>query len=315
MLTRISNVSEKQEQDMKLGFIGLGRMGGNMARHLGAAGHDVAVFDVYAPAMQALVERPGISIADSVAEVASGAEAVFTSLPGPPEVESVVLGPSGLLESMQSGSVYLDLSSNAPSLVRRLHGTLAEKGIAMLDAPVSGGEEGAIVGTLSVMVGGDDATFERMKDVLSAFAGEGKVFHCGSIGAGSVTKLCNNICSFANGVILSEALTLGVKAGVDLSVLASVISVSSGSSDRLIRKYPRYLFKGNFTPGFMVSLSAKDARLTLELAEEIGVPMQVASMVRAQIEEAIARGWASDDSDSVAKLQEERAGVQLRLPV
>jgi 3-hydroxyisobutyrate dehydrogenase-like beta-hydroxyacid dehydrogenase len=264
--------------------------------------------------MQALVEKPGISIADSLAEVASSAEAVFTSLPGPPEVESVVLGSGGLLESMQAGSVYLDLSSNAPSLVRRLHATLAAKGIAMLDAPVSGGEEGAIAGTLSVMVGGDEPVFQRMQPVLAAFAGEGKVFHCGSIGAGSVTKLCNNICSFANGVILSEALTLGVKAGVDLAVLAKVISVSSGSSNRLITKYPRYLFKGNFKPGFMVSLSAKDARLTLELADEMNVPMQVASIVRAQIDEAAARGWASDDSDSVARLQEERAGVQLRLP-
>jgi 3-hydroxyisobutyrate dehydrogenase-like beta-hydroxyacid dehydrogenase len=299
---------------MKLGFIGLGRMGGNMARHLGAAGHDVSVLDLHQPAMEALVEKPGISIADSLAEVASGAEAVFTSLPGPPEVEAVVMGPGGLAESMQPRSVYLDLSSNAPSLVRRLHDSLASKGIAMLDAPVSGGEEGAIAGTLSVMVGGDRAVFERMQPVLAAFAGEGKVFHCGAIGAGSVTKLCNNICSFANGVILSEALSLGVKAGVDLGILASVIGVSSGSSTRLLSKYPRYLFKGNFKPGFMVSLSAKDARLTLELAQELGVPMQVASMVRGQIDEAVARGWASEDSDAVARLQEERAGVQLRLP-
>ena len=300
---------------MKLGFVGLGRMGGNMARHLGAAGHDVLVFDAHPPAIQRLAEKPGISAADSIAEVAAHADAVFTSLPGPPEVESVVLGAGGLLESMKPGSVYIDLSSNAPSLVRRLHATLAARGIDMVDAPVSGGEEGAIAGNLSVMVGGDKDVFERVKPLLLAFGGEGKIFHCGGIGAGSVTKLCNNITGFSIGIILSESLTLGVKAGVDLNTLASVIGVSTGSSNRLVRKFPQYLFKGNFTPGFMVQLAAKDARLALELADEVGVPMAAASYTRSQLEEAMKRGWASEDSDSVARLQEERAGVQLRLPV
>jgi 3-hydroxyisobutyrate dehydrogenase len=300
---------------MKLGFIGLGRMGGNMARHLGAAGHDVLVFDTQPEAMQRLAEKPGISAAESIGEIAAHADAIFTSLPGPPEVEAVVLGASGLLESMKQGSVYIDLSSNAPSLVRRLHATLAARGISMVDAPVSGGEEGAIAGTLSVMVGGDKDTFARVEPLLLAFGGEGKVFHCGDIGAGSVTKLCNNITGFSIGIILSESLTLGVKAGVDLAVLSKVIGVSTGSSNRLVRKFPQYLFKGNFVPGFMVQLAAKDARLALQLADEVGVPMAAATYTRSQLDEAMNRGWASEDSDSVARLQEERAGVQLRLPV
>jgi 3-hydroxyisobutyrate dehydrogenase-like beta-hydroxyacid dehydrogenase len=300
---------------MNLGFIGLGRMGGNMARHLGAAGHNVAVFDLAPAAMERLAGKPGIRPARSVAELAAGAEVVFTSLPGPPEVESIVTGEGGLLESMKPGSVYVDLSSNAPSLVRELHSTLAEKGIAMVDAPVSGGEEGAIAGNLSVMVGGEKETFERVKPLLAAFGAPEKLFHCGDIGAGSVTKLCNNITGFSIGVILSESLTLGVKAGVDVQTLASVIGVSSGSSNRLVRKFPQYLFKGNFTPGFMVQLAAKDARLALQLAEEVGVPMAAATYTRSQLDEAMNRGWAEHDSDSVARLQEERAVVQLRLSV
>jgi len=299
---------------MNLGFIGLGRMGGNMARHLGVAGHDVAVFDLAPAAIERLAGKPGIRAARSVAELAAGAEVVFTSLPGPPEVESIVTGEGGLLESMKPGSVYVDLSSNAPSLVRELHSTLAEKGIAMVDAPVSGGEEGAIAGNLSVMVGGEKEIFERVKPLLVAFGAPEKLFHCGDIGTGSVTKLCNNITGFSIGVILSESLTLGVKAGVDLQTLASVIGVSSGSSNRLVRKFPQYLFKGNFTPGFMVQLAAKDARLALQLAEEVGVPMAAASYTKSQLDEAMNRGWAEHDSDSVARLQEERAGVQLRLP-
>jgi 3-hydroxyisobutyrate dehydrogenase-like beta-hydroxyacid dehydrogenase len=195
--------------------------------------------------------------------------------------------------------------------VRTLHARLAEKGITMVDAPVSGGEEGAIAGTLSVMVGGDKATFERLKPLFGTFGSN--VVHCGDIGAGSVTKLCNNITSFSIGVALDEALTLGVKAGVDLSVLASVIGVSSGSSNKLTRKHPNYLFKGNFTPGFMVALAHKDARLALELADEVGVPMTASRYTKAQLDEAMARGWGSEDSDAVARLQEERAGVQLRL--
>ncbi len=296
---------------MDLGFIGLGRMGGNMARHLGAAGHNVAVYDLAPAAIERLKGQPGIKAANSVHELAGASEVVFTSLPGPPEVEAIILDEGGLLGGMKPGSTYVDLSSNAPSLVRSLHAKLAEKGINMVDAPVSGGEEGAIAGTLSVMVGGAKDDFDRLKPLFSSFGSN--VFHCGDIGAGSVTKLCNNITSFSIGVALDEALTLGVKAGVDLKILADVIGVSSGASNKLTRKHPNYLFKGNFTPGFMVALAHKDARLALELAEELGVPMTASSYTKAQLDEAMARGWATEDSDAVARLQEERAGVQLRL--
>src|SRR5438552_1890641 len=147
---------------MQVGFIGLGHMGQHMARHVAEAGFDLAAYDLRADAIAQLVQTPRARRASSVAEAASSAEVVFTSLPGPPEVESVVSGPDGLLESMQPGSVYVDLSSNSPATVRRLSAAFAEHGIAMLDAPVAGGVEGANAATLSIMVGGDRAAFERL---------------------------------------------------------------------------------------------------------------------------------------------------------
>jgi 3-hydroxyisobutyrate dehydrogenase len=297
---------------MDLGFIGVGRMGGHMVRHLASAGHRLAVYDVRPQATADAAKLDSVRVATSAADAVRDAEVVFTSLPGPPEVEAVVLDEGSVRDSMRAGAVYVDLSTNAPALVRRLAPLMAERGVSMLDAPVSGGVEGAEAGTLSVMVGGDEAAFERVRPVLSAFGT--KLFYCGPIGAGSVVKLCNNITGAAIGVILSEALTLGVKAGVELRTLADVIAASTGSSHRLTSKLPRYLFQRNFEPGFAVSLSAKDTRLALELAAENDVPMAMGEVLRRALEEAIARGWGDLDSDSVARLQEERAGVELKLP-
>ena len=248
---------------------------------------------------------------DSWGEVAKDADVVFTSLPGPKDVEQVVLSPGGLRDSMPSGSVYIDVSTNSPAMVRSLAPQLAAKNIAMLDAPVSGGVDGAEAATLSIMVGGDEAVFERMKPVLSAIGT--RLFYCGSIGAGSVTKLCNNFCSFANAVAAGEALTLGVKAGVDVSVLASVISVSTGSSSKLTNRFPKFLFKRNFEPGFMSALAAKDMGLALELADEVDVPMEVGSIVGRKLREVLEHGWGEMNSDAIVMLQEELLGVKLEV--
>jgi 3-hydroxyisobutyrate dehydrogenase len=153
---------------VQVGFIGLGHMGQHMARHVAEAGHSVAAYDLRPESVAQLTQTPNARKTTSVSEAASGAEVVFTSLPGPPEVASVATAPDGLLESMQPGTVYVDLSSNSPTMVRKLHAAFAEKGIAMLDAPVAGGVTGAEAGTLSIMVGGDRAVFERVKPVLSA---------------------------------------------------------------------------------------------------------------------------------------------------
>jgi 3-hydroxyisobutyrate dehydrogenase len=295
---------------VQVGFIGLGHMGQHMARHVAEAGHSVAAFDLRAEAVAHLVQTPNARRASSVAEAASGAEVVFTSLPGPPEVESVTTGADGLLESMQAGSVYVDLSSNSPTTVRKLYAAFADKGIPMLDAPVAGGVIGAETGNLSIMVGGDAEVFERVRPVLAAFGA--RLFYCGPSGNGAIVKLCNNLCSQAQIAAAGEILSLGVKAGVELDVLAKAIGQSTGTCRAIVDTFPKQLFRRHFEdPGFTSILSAKDTHLAIELAHEVGVPMPIGEIVERDKQEALRRGWGPLSPDAFVRLQEERAGVTL----
>jgi 3-hydroxyisobutyrate dehydrogenase len=297
---------------MQVGFIGLGHMGQHMARHVAEAGHDVAAFDLRTDAVTQLAQTPHARRASSVAEAASAAEIVFTSLPGPPEVEAVVSGPDGLLESMPSGTVYVDLSSNSPTTVRKLCAAFADKGISMLDAPVAGGVTGAEAGTLSIMVGGDRDTFERVRPVLSTIGT--RLFYCGGSGNGAIVKLCNNLSSQAQIAAAGEILSLGVKAGVDLEILASAIGQSTGTCRAIVDTFPKQLFVRHFeNPGFSSTLSAKDTHLAIELAHEFNVPMAIGEIVERDKQEALRRGWGPLSPDVFIKLQEERAGVVLEL--
>jgi len=283
-----------------------------MVRNLARAGHGVSAFDVQPEAIRRVSETPGVRGAASVADAVSDNDVIFTSLPAPKDVEDVVLGPDGVRDSAKRSAIFVDLSTNAPSVVRRLALELATSGIRMLDAPVSGGVEGAEAGTLSIMVGGDVDAFEAVKPVLSAMGT--RLFHCGDIGSGSVVKLCNNIAGQALALITAEVLTLGVRAGVDLKTLAEVIGNSTGTNTRLTRTFPRRVFPRKFeNPGFSAFLSAKDTRLALDLAHELNVPMQVGEAVGADMDEVMRRGWGALDFDVVARLQEERAGVVLQL--
>jgi 3-hydroxyisobutyrate dehydrogenase len=297
---------------MNVGFIGLGHMGQHMARHVAEAGHSLAAFDLRPEAISKLVQTPGARRAASVAEAAAGAEVVFTSLPGPPEVEAVATSPDGLLESMAPGSVYVDLSSNSPSTVRKLCAAFAERGVTMLDAPVAGGVTGAEAGTLSIMVGGERATFERIRPVLSAIGT--KLFYCGANGNGAITKLCNNLCSQMQNAAAGEILSLGVKAGVDLEILATAIGASTGTCRPIVDTFPKQLFRRHFDdPGFSSFLSAKDTHLAIELAHELDVPMQIGEIIERDKQEALRRGWGPLSPDVFVRLQEERAGVVLEL--
>lgn len=295
---------------MKIGFIGTGNMGNPMATNLMKAGHQLLVHDLRKEATQNLVQA-GATRIETPREIAGQAEVVFTSLPLPKNVEEVALGEEGILAGARPGLIYADLSTNSPTVIRRIHARFAEKGITVLDAPVSGGVYGAAAATLAVMVGGDKEAFERIKPALEAIGSH--VVYCGAIGNGMVTKICNNLVSMGTGVLLSEALTVGVKAGVDLGVLADAIANSSGSCRRLTEKFSRFLFKGNFEPGFATALAAKDVGLATELAREYGIPTKVADLVDQEHQEAMRRGWAAEDSDAVSRLQEERSGIQLRL--
>ena len=294
---------------MKAGFIGVGNMGNPMAANMIKAGHELTVHDLRRESAINLLEM-GAQWSDTPAGCVSGSDAVFTSLPVPRDVEAVVMGENGIMSAAGSGDVYVDLSTNSPTVIRRIHDECAAHGVTVLDAPVSGGVYGAAAGTLAVMVGGDEETYSAVKPMLDAIGAH--VVYCGEIGNGMVTKICNNLLSMGIGVLMSEALTLGVKAGVSLETLADVIANSSGGNRRLTEKFPRYLFADNFEPGFATALAAKDVRLATDLGREYGIPMELSNLVDQRHVEALFRGWGPEDSDAVAKLQEEKSGVQLR---
>jgi 3-hydroxyisobutyrate dehydrogenase len=286
-------------------------MGRHMARHLLEAGHPLTVHDARREAA-AQLESGGAGWAESPGELAEASDVVFTSLPGPPEVESVALGEGGVLANLPDGGILVDLSTNSPTAIRKLAAVGAERGIRVLDAPVSGGVFGAESGRLAVMVGGDRAAFDRCKPLFDAIGDH--VVYCGDSGAGSATKLVNNMISLSLNILLGEALSLGVKAGVDLATLVDVVQSSSGATWKLGNNYPKFLFKGNFEPGFMLDLGAKDLRLGITLAKELGMPLDLANLIEQRFVEAQARGWGKLHADVVVKLVEERTGVELRLP-
>ncbi len=292
----------------RIGFIGLGTMGGRMARNLQSAGFQLAVYDLRRESADPLIER-GAAWADSAEEVGRGSDVVFTSLPGPPEVEAVA---GSLLQSMRDGSAWFDLSTNSPTLVRRLHGQFAQRGIHFLDAPVSGGPAGAETAKLAIWVGGDEGVFRDHKRVLDAIGDQ--VVYDGPIGAGSVTKLVHNCATYILQTAFAEVWTLGVKAGVDpLELWKSVRQGAGGrrrTFDRLIEDFLPAKFD---PPKFQLQLATKDVKLATELGRELGVPMRLANLTEAEMTEAMNRGWGARDSRVAMLLQEERAGVEIKV--
>ncbi len=294
---------------MKIGFIGTGHIGNPMARHLIEGGHQLTVHDLMRDATTNL-EELGATWAPTPKEAAAGSEVVFTSLPGPREVEAVALGDDSILEGASPGAVYIDLSTSSPSSTRRIYQAYQGKGVQVLDAPVSGGVVGAENATLSIMVGGDREVYDRVTPVLECIGD--KVIYCGPIGSGMVCKICNNLVTLSLAVFMPEVLTLGVQAGVDLEVLARAIGSGSGRSWVLEGKFPTSLFRGNFEPGFSLNLAAKDVRLATDLGRELGLPMEAANLFEQRYVEALRRGLGSMESDVVATLYEERTGTKLR---
>ena len=296
---------------MRIAFIGLGTMGGPMALNLLSARHDLVVHDVHrAPADEHL--RQGARWADSPRAAAREADLVLTSLPGPREVEQVVLGELGVIHGALPNAIYADLSTSSPSLIRRIHGLLGERGIGVLDAPVSGGPIGAQRGTLQIMVGGDEAIFERTKPALEAIGD--KVSHIGEIGSGTVAKLVHNTISYCAGQAIAECFTLGVKAGVrPEKLLEAVRGGAYGQGYMLSYRLPEVVFKEDFdNPRFALALARKDVGLATELAREHNVPMAMAALAEQALIEGLARGWGAKDSSATFLLQEERAGVRVR---
>jgi 3-hydroxyisobutyrate dehydrogenase len=296
---------------MRIGFIGLGNMGGPMALNLIKAGHTLIIHDVRRAAAAPHLER-GARWADSPKAVARESELILTSLPGPKEVEAVALGPDGIIHGAVAGTIYADLSTGSPTVMRRLHAAFKDKGVHLLDAPVSGGVWGAQRGTLQVMVGGDESIYNEVKGILQAVGD--KVGYMGPIGAGTIAKLVHNMISITTRQVVAEGFTLGVKAGVKAeALLEAVRGASFGQGLLLSQMLPNVVFKGEFdTVRFACRLARKDIGLATELAREYDVPMPMAALGEQIMMEALARGWGDRDSTSPWLLQEEAAGVQVR---
>jgi 3-hydroxyisobutyrate dehydrogenase len=297
---------------MRLGFVGTGHMGNPMVRQLLKAGHELVVHDKRQESTANLIEL-GASWADRPGAAAAQAEVVFTSLPGPAEVDEAVLGEGGILDLAPSGTIHVDLTSSMPSSVRRLQRIEASKGITYLEAPVSdmvSGAIGAEQARLTVFVGGDENVLEHVRPMLETFSKH--IFHTGPVGSGNVVKLTNNIISLGSRVLIQEALAVGVKAGLDPLKLHEMWTVSSAS--KWVEDLPRFLEMSSEAgnPSFTLALSAKDVGCCVEMARELGVPMTVGGAVSQVFTRTVARGLGNHGPAATLLTVEAEAGVKLR---
>jgi 3-hydroxyisobutyrate dehydrogenase-like beta-hydroxyacid dehydrogenase len=299
---------------IKIGLIGLGNMGNGMANNLLKAGYPLTIFDLRSEAVKPFVDS-GATKADSPKAVAEASEVILTSLPGPPEVEAVALGKDGIIEGIHPGSIYIDLTSNSPTLIRRIYDRFKEKGAHVMDVPVSGGPTGAKTGTLTMMVGGDEEVFQKSLPLLKCLGD--KITYTGKIGCGSICKLMHNCIGYGLQTITAECLTLGVKAGVDPMSLWRILRDGGTGQGVMFRGLlPSVVLKGRFDPPhFALQLAFKDVSLATQLGREYNVPMAMASLTLQEMTSAMNRGWGNRDSRATMLLQEERAGnIEVRAP-
>ena len=296
---------------MKVGFIGLGTMGASMAYNCLQGGNEMVVHDIRRESATRHLEA-GADWADSPREVAEASEIVFTSLPGPTEVEAVGLGEDGILEGMSEGKVYFDLSTSTPTLIRHIHEQAAARGIHVLDAPVSGGPRGAASRNLAIWVGGDKDVFDRCKPVLDSIGD--KAYYVGPIGCGAIAKLVHNCTGYIVQAALAEVFTMGVKAGVEPLALWQAVRKGAQGRRGTFEGLAEHLLPGKFDPpDFALRLARKDVDLAVGVGREYDVPMRLAQLTLQEMTEALNRGWGHRDSRVAMLLQEERAGVEVRV--
>jgi 3-hydroxyisobutyrate dehydrogenase len=295
---------------MKVGFIGIGTMGGHMALNVRAKGYEVVVHDLREAAAGPHL-KAGCAWASSAREIAEKSDVVFTSLPGPREVQAVA---EELLAGLRKGTAWFDLSTNSPTVVRAISARFAQRGIAMLDAPVSGGPAGAKSGKLALYVSGEKSAFDRHKAVLDAIGDQ--AIYVGAVGSGTIAKLVHNCAGYAILAALAEVMTMGVKAGVEPLELWAAIRQGAFGRRRSFDRLAEQFLVGKFDPpAFALELAHKDVTLATEVGREFHVPMKIANTVLQEMTEALNRdGWAERDSRIFMLLQEERAGVQIKVP-
>ncbi|MGA3406679.1 MAG: 2-hydroxy-3-oxopropionate reductase [Candidatus Bathyarchaeia archaeon] len=294
---------------MKIGFIGLGIMGKPMSKNLIKAGHELTVFDIVESAVKEL-ESMGAKSARSSKEVTAKTDLIITMLPDSPDVEKAAFGPDGIFEGIKSGSTLIDMSTISPVTTKKVAEIAKAKGVRVLDAPVSGGEKGAIDATLTIMVGGAKSVFD---DCLPIFQLMGKnIVYCGEAGSGQVVKACNQI--LVAGVLetASEALVLGAKAGVDPEVVLKVIA--GGYAMRVLDVRGPLLLKRNFQPGFKTRLHYKDLGIALAAGSEYGVPLPVTSLIHEMMGAMKVLGRGETDHSAIVTLLEDLAKVEVRKP-
>ena len=295
-----------------LGFVGLGTIGGAIARNIQKAGYPMMVYDIRPEAAQPLVEG-GTKPAGSPAEIARHSQVVFTSLPGPREVEEVALGANGLLRGIQDRSVYIDLSSSSPDLIRRIDSEFRLRGARVMDAPLIVGKNGVANRSLQVLASGDSQTYEEVKSLLDIFADT--VVYTGDLGTGTVIKLAHNLVRRGIGLAIGEGIVLGAKAGVDPKLLWDCMHWGLEVQLHQLKKtFSDAVFKGDYEApaSFGIGLSRKDVGLATELGRQHNVPMPIAAVVEQIMIQAINRGWSDQSTASLFRLQEEAAGIEVR---
>jgi 3-hydroxyisobutyrate dehydrogenase len=296
---------------MKIGFIGLGMMGGRMAASLRAAGHEMYVNDIRPEAVAPHVATGAIA-KPTAREIGESSDVVFTSLPGPAEFTDVTITDNGLLHGMTRGAVLFDLTTNSPTTIRSIHETFTRQGLHLLDAPVSGGPKGAETRKLAIWVGGDETVYRRHESLLRDIGDQPS--YIGPIGAASVAKLVHNCAGYTLQAALAEVFTMGVKGGVDPLVLWRVVRQGFVGRARVFDRLADQFLPAVFDPpNFRLHLAHKDVSLATALGRELNVPMRLADLALEELTEAVDRGWGERDSRVAMLLQEERAGVQIKV--
>lgn len=292
----------------KVGFIGLGIMGQGMAHNLLKAGFPLTVWNRTAGKIETLVEA-GAQAASDPADVATRSDVIVICVSDTPDVEEVVLGERGVIQGVKAGSLAIDCSTISPTVTQKIAATLAERGVGMLDAPISGGSEGAVQGTLSIMVGGESKDFERARPIFEAMGK--KITHVGVSGAGQTVKLVNQILVVGNALAMCEALLFAQAGGVDLEKTLEAVSAGAAGSWMLSNRGPQ-IIRRDWRPGFTIDLQQKDVRLVLDAASDLGVPLPGTALIYQLYRTLQARDLGSEGNHALVKALENLAGFEIK---